>query len=141
MGRGVLGCGRGKEKCGGVGGGVGKCVGVWGPNTFPPTLPDISPYLPSLPNTFPYTYPHISPHLPLHPTTLSHTSLLTSSHLPPHLFLHLPLLSTHFPTPFPTSPLTSQSIAKLPYDKLSVAKLPYGKVSGLPEMPAGTIFD
>ena len=70
------------------GGGVGKCVWVWGPNTLPhisltshfPTSPLTSftpqhtflhllsylfPHLPFLalhPNTFSY-YPHISPHL------------------------------------------------------------------------------
>ena len=54
------------------GGGVVKCVRVWGPNT----LPHISPS------------PHLSLHLPLpppHPNTLSYPSL---SHLFPHLAPH-----------------------------------------------------
>ena len=66
------------------GGGLGKCVRVWGPNTLPPTLPLIS-----LTSPFP-TSPFTSP-------TLQHTSL----YLLLYLFPHLPSSSctpTHFPT-------------------------------------------
>ena len=63
------------------GGGVGKCVRVWGPNTLPPTLPHIS--LTSLPSPFP-TSSLTSP-------TLQHTFL----HLLSYLFPHFPFLPPH----------------------------------------------
>ena len=87
------------------GGGVGKCVRMWGPNTLP--------HISSLTSPFP-TSPLISP-------------------TPQHTSLHLPL--TPLPTsplPHPTVPHPSplQSVAKLPCDEVSVAKLPCGKVTG-----------
>ena len=97
-------CWREGEGCGERnGGGVGKCVRVWGLNTLPPTLPHIS-FL---------TLP------PPHPNTLSYTSSHTSFHISPS-FPHTP---THFPTPIPTSTSPSQSGVKLPWDEVSVAKL------------------
>ena len=91
------------------GGGLGKCVRVWGPNTLPPTLPLIS-----LTSPFP-TSSFTSP-------TLQHTSL----HLLLYLFPHLPSSSCtpiHFPTIPTYLPSRSQSVAKLPCDEVSVAKL------------------
>ena len=100
--------------------GVGKCVGVWGPNTctFTHTSPNLPPYFPHLslfhPHPNAYTYPHTFPHLPgssstpLDPNTLSHSSLQTSSHTSLHTpFLHLPLLHPnpiYFPSPILTLP-------------------------------------
>ena len=66
------------------GGGVGKCVRVWGPNT----LPHIS-----LPSPFP-----TSPLTPTHFPTPPLIPLPTSPLLPP--------TSQQVPTHFPTSPLT-----------------------------------
>ena len=107
------------------GGGVGKCVWVWGPNT----LPHISS-LTSLPAPSPFPISPNLPHTPTHfPTPL--ISLPTSTLPPPtpqHIFLlfpHLPsyptpqhifLLSPHLPSP-------SQSVTKLLCDEVSVAKL------------------
>ena len=90
------------------GGGLGKCVRVWGPNTLPPTLPLIS-----LTSPFP-TFPFTSP-------TFQHTFL----HLLLYLFPHLPssCTPTHFPTIPTYLPSSSQSVAKLPCDEVSVAKL------------------
>ena len=124
------GCGGGKERCvgseeawGGVwesvwgewgsvlacgernGGGAGKCVRVWGPNTLPHlshlTFPYISPYLPHTPTHFFTALLIPLPTSPLPPPTPQHTFLQLSPHLP--------------------SP--SQSVAKLPCDDVSVAKL------------------
>ena len=100
----------------GMGGGLGKCVRVWGPNTLPPPLPLIS-----LTSPFP-TSPFISP-------TLQHTFL----HLLLYLFPQLPSSSctpSHFPTIPTYLPSSSQSVAKLPCDEVSVAKLPCGEVTG-----------
>ena len=72
------------------GGGVEKCVRVWGPNTLPPTLTNIS----SL--TFPYISPYI-PHTPTRFPTPPLIPLPTSSLPPPH--------PNTFPT-IPTSLLT-----------------------------------
>ena len=81
------------------GGGVGKCVWVWGSNTFP-HLPHLSLHLPYTPTHFP-TPPFIPlPTSPLPPPT------------PKHIFLLFPCL-----------PSPSQSVAKLPCDEVSVAKL------------------
>ena len=99
--------------------GVGKCVRVWGPNTLFPTLPHIS--FTSLPSPFP-----TSLLTPPHPNTLSYTSSHTSSHISPSS----PHNPTHFLTPIPTSPSPSESVAKLPCDKVSLAKLPHGQVTG-----------
>ena len=86
----------------GMGGGVGKCVRVWGPNTLS-HISFTSPF-PTSPLTYPtpqYTFLH----LPL-------ITLPTSRPTPQHIFL----LSPHLPSP-------SQSVAKLPCDEISVAKL------------------
>ena len=84
-------------------GGVGKCFRVWGPNTLPHISFVTSPF-PTSPLTFP-TPQHTFLHLPLIP-------LPTCRPTPQHIFL----LSPHLPSP-------SQSVAKLPCDKVSVAKL------------------
>ena len=103
------GVGGGKERCVGRGlgewgsvlacgerngGGVGKCVWVWGSNTLPHfsslTFPYVSPYLPHTPTHFP------TPLIPL-PT----------SPLPPPTSQHIFLLFPHLPSP-------SESVAKLP---------------------------
>ena len=88
---------------------VRKNVGVWGFLPHPNTLScHLSPYLPSHSLTPQHTFPHLSPHF------------LTS---PPHLFLHLRLLPTHFPTTIPTSSLVpSQSVTKLLCHEVSMAK-------------------
>ena len=74
---------------GGVGGDVGKCVGVWGPNTL--LIPHIS-----LPSPFP-TSPLTSP--TPHHTFLHLLSYLFAhpSFLPPHLntFSYYPHISLH----------------------------------------------
>ena len=108
-----------------MGEGVGKCVGVWGPNTC--TFTHTSPNLPHTFHTFPYsphtpthapipTLSHISPGHFVHPYTPTHfpttLSRLPPTHFPTHLsyislysthtqytFLHI---SSHFPTFFPT---------------------------------------
>ena len=74
------------------GGGEGKCVGVWGPNTLPFT---------SLTSPSP------------HPNTLSYISSHTSSPTPQHTFLHL---SPHLPSPSQSVaklPCDEVSVAKL----------------------------
>ena len=95
------------------GGSVVKCVEVWGPNTLSPTLP-ISPPSPFL--TSPLPTPH--------PDTLSYTFSHISSHISPSS----PHNPTHFPTPISTSPSPSQSVAKLPCDKVFVAKIIVAKL-------------
>ena len=96
------------------GGGVEKCVWVWGPNTLP--------HISSLTSPFPTS---LLP--PPHTNTLSYTSSHTSSHisLPSPIPQHIFLLFPHLPSP-------SQSVAKLPRDEVSVAKLPIpcGEVTG-----------
>ena len=73
------------------GGGLGKCVRVWGPNTLPPTLPHISltspfptsPFTsPTLQHTFLHLLLYLFPHLP--PPASPHTFLL-SPHISPHV--------------------------------------------------------
>ena len=84
------------------GGGVGKCIRVWGPNTLPPTLPNIS--LTSFPLPFlhlPFA-PHIPTHFPIPPLIP-----LPTSPLPPPTPQHISLPSPHLPSP-------SQSVANLP---------------------------
>ena len=91
------------------GGGVGKCVRVWDPYTFP-HISSLTSFLSPFPT---------SPLPPPHPNTLFYTSH-TSSHISPHTFFLLSHISPHF----------LQSVAKLPCDKVSVAKLPCGEVTG-----------
>ena len=91
-------CWRVGKGCGeGNGEDVGKCVEVWGPNTF--LIPHISlrsPYLPHTPSHFP-----TPPFIPL-PTSL----------LPPPTPQHIFLLSPRLPSP-------SQSVAKLPFGEVT----------------------
>ena len=87
------------------GGGVGKCVKVWGSNTSPQLLSHLSSHLPH-PNPLSYTSSHTSSHISLsyphrpHPNTLSYTA-----------------------TPIPTSPSPSQSVAKFLWQSYHVAKV------------------
>ena len=122
--------GVGKERCvgeckgewgsvlvvgGEVRGNVGKCVGVWDPNTLSPTPFPTSPPSPQR------TSLHLSSHLPLPSLTPQHTF----PHLPPH-FPTSSLTPNTLPYTCPhTSPYLlsrSQNVAKLPCDKVSVAK-------------------
>ena len=66
----------------------------------------------------------------LYPPAPSHQPCsCTFSHTSSHISPSSPHTATHFPTPIPTSPSPSQSVAKLPCDEVSVAKLPCGKVT------------
>ena len=108
------------------GGGVGKCIRVWGPNTLPPTLPiSSSPHSPHLSLHLPYL-PHIPTHFPTPPL---------------YLFPHLPFL-LHTPTHFLTIPTylpsSFQSVAKLPCDEVSEAKLLCGEVTGNQAVSSGS---
>ena len=100
---------------GDVGRGWGRCkecVGVWGPNTLPPTIPYISPI--PFP-TSPLTCPHTPTHFPTLIRTLPHDPLIfpfTPTHLPPHF---LPNFSTSPPTPFTKFPLTPPTHSTLPF--------------------------
>ena len=117
-------CWRVGKGCGeGNGEDVGKCVEVWGPNTL--LIPHISlrsPF-PTSPLTSPtthHTFLHLLSYLFPHP-----------SFLPPHPIF---LLSPHLPSP-------SQSVAKLPCDKVSVVKLlwrSYHVAKLLPTTQSGT---
>ena len=89
------------------GGGVGKCVRVWGPNTLPPTLLHIS----SLTSPFP-TSPLTSP-------TSQHTFL----HLLSYLFPHLPFLPPH-PNTFSYYPHISPHLLKV-WQSYHVTKFPW----------------
>ena len=82
------------------GGGVGKCVWVWGPNTLPHISSLTFPYLPYTPTHFPTPLRIPFPTSPLPPP------------IPQHIFLLYP----HLPSP-------SQSVAKLSCDEVSMAKL------------------
>ena len=79
-------CWRVGEGCGDRnGGGIGKCVRVWDPNTLPSTLPHISSLTSPFPtspltspipqHTFLHLLSYLFPHLPPHPNTLSYTYL------------------------------------------------------------------
>ena len=99
-------CWRVGKRCGeGNGEDVGKCVEVWGPNTF--LIPHISllfpipSFLPPHPNTFSY-YPHVSLHL-------------------------LKVWRSYHVAKLPCGEVT---VAKLPCGEVTVAKLPCGEVTG-----------
>ena len=130
---------------GGVGGDVGKCVGVWGEvrkdvwgvkkcgrvygvsgevcgegngGDVGKCVEVWGPNKLLIPHISSLPFPYISPYLPHTPSHFPTPPLipLPTSLLPPPTPQHIFLLSLHLPSP-------SQSVAKLPCDEVSVAKL------------------
>ena len=100
------------------GGGVGKCVRVWGSNTLPSTLLT-SPPSPHSPRFFLHL-----PLLPPHSNTLSYIFSLTSFYIFPSS-RHIP---THFST-IPTSPLTFSNCGEVTMRRSFCGEVNVAKIS------------